>query len=66
MVPEVSLRLLFVYDTHVRFRCLAPPDELEAVDVPRFREHTQTLWETFNAGTLWNTFGVVNDVTVSV
>lgn len=46
-------------------RCQAPPDELDTASVPRFREHTHQLWETFNRSTLYDVFGIVNDVRVS-
>ncbi|KAI9060958.1 hypothetical protein FKP32DRAFT_1613349 [Trametes sanguinea] len=44
-------------------KCQAPPDGLDGSGVPRFREHTCHLWEMFDPGTLWDAFGVVNDVT---
>ncbi|KAI9056389.1 hypothetical protein FKP32DRAFT_1586143 [Trametes sanguinea] len=44
-------------------KCQAPPDGLETAGVPRFREHTCHLWDTFDPGTLWDAFGVVHDVT---
>ncbi|KAI0323375.1 hypothetical protein GY45DRAFT_1264667 [Cubamyces sp. BRFM 1775] len=46
-------------------KCQALPDELDSVGVSRSRAHTCELWETymFDPGTLWDSFGIVNDVT---
>ncbi|KAI0674841.1 hypothetical protein C8Q78DRAFT_1066759 [Trametes maxima] len=43
-------------------KCQAPKNELDGAADPRFREHTHTLWETFDPGVLWDVFGVVDDV----
>ncbi|OJT04296.1 hypothetical protein TRAPUB_4994, partial [Trametes pubescens] len=43
-------------------KCQAPPEELDKAGAPRFREHTHQLWETFNRKTLYDVFGIVNDV----
>ncbi len=50
----------------VFYRCRALPDELEDIGQPRFREHTEQLLRTFNHRDLWDVFGVVDDVTVSL
>ncbi|KAI0745331.1 hypothetical protein C8Q76DRAFT_764613 [Earliella scabrosa] len=46
-------------------KCQADPTELEMEGVPRFRAHTCKLWEVLSddPGTLWDVFGMVNDVT---
>ncbi|KAH7904691.1 hypothetical protein BJ138DRAFT_1236212 [Hygrophoropsis aurantiaca] len=44
-------------------KCQAPPDQLADEGPPQFREHTEALLETFGADDLWNTFGIVGDVT---
>ncbi|TFK84482.1 hypothetical protein K466DRAFT_496496 [Polyporus arcularius HHB13444] len=46
-------------------KCLATPDNFDTAGLPRFRAHTCNLWETYedDPGTLWDVFGVVNDVT---
>ncbi|KAI0357042.1 hypothetical protein OH77DRAFT_1531956 [Trametes cingulata] len=43
-------------------KCRARPDELEKIGAPRFRAHTECLYETFEISTLWDTFGVNGDV----
>ncbi|KAI0666178.1 hypothetical protein C8Q78DRAFT_1072649 [Trametes maxima] len=43
-------------------KCQGPKNGLDSAVHPRFHEHTHTLWETFDPGTLWDIFGVVNDV----
>ncbi|KAI0643083.1 hypothetical protein C8Q79DRAFT_1002821 [Trametes meyenii] len=43
-------------------KCQAPKNELDSADDPRFREHTHALLDTFDPGTLWDVFGIVDDV----
>lgn len=45
-------------------RCRAFPHELETAGRPRFRAHTEGLWDTFTPAVLWDVFGVVADVEV--
>ncbi len=47
-------------------RCQATPDNFDAAGIPRFRAHTCQLWDTYedDPGTLWDVFGIVDDVTV--
>lgn len=47
-------------------RCLALPEELGEEGLPRFRACTEALWDTFDPATLWDVFGLLDDVTVSV
>ncbi|KAI0739088.1 hypothetical protein C8Q80DRAFT_1222300 [Daedaleopsis nitida] len=44
-------------------KCRAFPDHLDEAGRLRFRAHTEALWDTFEAGILWDVFGVVHDVT---
>ncbi|TFK91072.1 hypothetical protein K466DRAFT_542342 [Polyporus arcularius HHB13444] len=44
-------------------KCLASPEELERAGDPRFRELTGYLCEHYDRRTLWETFGIVGDVT---
>ncbi|KAI0351106.1 hypothetical protein OH77DRAFT_1568391 [Trametes cingulata] len=44
-------------------KCLARHDRLDELGDPRFREHTCQLWDTHGPGTLWDDYGVVDDVT---
>ena len=48
------------------YRCRAFPHELEKEGAPRFREHTEALLETFTARELWDVFGVIESVKVSL
>lgn len=48
----------------VLLRCLAVPEDEFMAGLPRFREHTAALKEAYDADTLWNVFGVNDDVTV--
>ncbi|KAI0669707.1 hypothetical protein C8Q78DRAFT_977285 [Trametes maxima] len=43
-------------------KCQALPEELDETGVPRFCDHTHQLWETYDPGTLWDVFGIVDDV----
>ncbi|KAH9951837.1 hypothetical protein B0H21DRAFT_843134 [Amylocystis lapponica] len=43
-------------------KCYATPDELGSAGPTRFRAHTECLIETFDPGTLWDVFGVVDEV----
>ncbi|KDQ55327.1 hypothetical protein JAAARDRAFT_86873, partial [Jaapia argillacea MUCL 33604] len=43
-------------------KCRVPPSNLEKAGLPQFRDHTDTLIETFDLGELWDAFGVVSDV----
>ncbi|KDQ56151.1 hypothetical protein JAAARDRAFT_195354 [Jaapia argillacea MUCL 33604] len=43
-------------------KCRAAPDELETEGMPRFRNHTELLVETFDSIDLWDAFGIVADV----
>ncbi|TDL19558.1 hypothetical protein BD410DRAFT_726969 [Rickenella mellea] len=43
-------------------KCQAAPNELDGEGIPRFREHTRCLIDTFKLDTLWDTFGVIGDV----
>ncbi|TFK79473.1 hypothetical protein K466DRAFT_505488 [Polyporus arcularius HHB13444] len=44
-------------------KCLALPDELEQIGDPRFRALTDHLCAHYDRRTLWESFGVVGDVT---
>ncbi|KAH9946447.1 hypothetical protein B0H21DRAFT_779117 [Amylocystis lapponica] len=43
-------------------KCQATPEELAGAGTPRFREHTEQMINAFDAETLWDVFGVVDDV----
>ncbi|KAI0358655.1 hypothetical protein OH77DRAFT_1203821 [Trametes cingulata] len=43
-------------------KCRAWPEELEKIGALRFRAHTECLYQTFEIGALWDTFGVNGDV----
>lgn len=47
-------------------RCFARPDELDRAGDLRFREHTEVLVDHFDHGVLWDSFGIVADVIVSL
>jgi hypothetical protein len=49
------------------FRCTAPANNLDAHQhVHRSQAHTELLVEVFELGTLWDVYGLVGDIVVSV
>jgi hypothetical protein len=47
-------------------RCTARPDNLDGPSMLRRREHTDTLVEMFELGVLWDDYGIVGDIVVSL
>ncbi|KAI1786592.1 hypothetical protein LXA43DRAFT_897672 [Ganoderma leucocontextum] len=45
-------------------KCMARPEELATAGDPRFRELHERLRDTYSSADLWDSFGIVNDVTV--
>ncbi|KAH9915965.1 uncharacterized protein BXZ73DRAFT_54076 [Epithele typhae] len=43
-------------------KCLAFPDELDNKGLPRFRDLTEHLQDVFDPGTLWDVFGLLQDI----
>lgn len=49
------------------FRCTAPPNNLDSGrHVRRSEAHTELVVEAFELGTLWDEYGLVGDIVVSV
>lgn len=47
-------------------RCTANPDNLEGESILRCREHTEELVSLFELNVLWDEYGLVGDVVVSI
>jgi hypothetical protein len=49
-------------------RCTASPKDLDGKDdaIPRCREHTDILVEELELGILWDEYGLVGDIVVSI
>ena len=46
-------------------RCTASPKDLDEEDcIPRCEKHMEMLVQAFELGDLWDTYGIVSDITV--
>ena len=61
-IPSDEIHLLTSF-----FRCTAPANNLDAHQhMHHSQEHTELLVEAFELGTLWDEYGLVGDIVVSV
>lgn len=48
-------------------RCTAPPDDLDGGDgILRSREYTESLRRLLDAKSLWDNYGIIDDVVVCI
>ena len=68
MVPQVCIELVFLKSLLICLcRCTAPGDDLDSGEyVHCSQSHSELLVEEFELGMLWDEYGLVGDVVVSV
>ena len=58
---------LCLSDTHVDFRsCISDPSDLDQMLLDRTVEHTEHLVENFSRKEIWDNYGIVADLIVSI
>lgn len=51
---------------HYSCRCTALPDDLDGKAGPRSHQHTEALLAEYDLKMLWNDYGIVGDLVVSL
>ena len=65
---STMITLLYIFATYaIYFRCTAPSDDLDGGQfIQRLEDHTELLCETYEMQELWDDYGIVGHVKVTI